>query len=187
MLRHGQTETNEKRLFTGSMDIPLSARGEAALLPLHGTYPPAGAFFTSGMQRAIQTLALLYGNVPHIDIPDLAEYNFGQFEGRSHADLHENEPIYRLWLEQGALDIACPGGETRRHFNERVSRGFAALLSHAWTGRAVLISHGGVLANIMRRFAAGDGDGQPAPAQNAGGWALMLGAENQIVRFEAYP
>lgn len=185
MLRHGVTEANEKRVFTGASDIPLSEGGRAALSPLLGTYPEANAFFTSGMLRARQTLALLYGDVPQVEIPDLAEYRFGDFEGRGHGDLFENEPVYRAWLSQESVDVVCPGGESRRMFDARVARGWRRLVAVPWDGRAVLVSHGGVLGSLMRQFAPG-AQGYTPPF-NVHGWRVWLSGGGDILRHEAFP
>lgn len=185
MLRHGITEANEKRVFTGAMDIPLSPHGKMALKEISGTYPPGALYFTSGMVRAKQTLALLYGDVPAIDMPDLAEYRFGDFEGRGHADLWENEPQYREWVKREDMDIACPGGESYRMFDARVRLGFDVLCAHAWQGLSVLIAHGGVLAAIMRLYAHKGAWSQP-PC-NACGYRLHLGEGSKITGYEAFP
>lgn len=185
MLRHGVTEANERRVFTGGSDIPLSEGGRAKLAPLYGTFPEATLFFTSGMLRARQTLQLLYGDVPEESLPDLSEYLFGEFEGRHYDDLSENEPIFREWMNLTRDDIACPGGESRRMFDERVTRGFVSLLSRDWSGLAVLVSHGGVLAGIMRLFVLSGAWIQPP--DNASGWWLWISEDGKITRYEAFP
>ena len=63
LLRHGITEANEKHLYCGSTDLPLSPAGRAALrrqeMPAPGT-----RFITSGMRRCNETLEALFGTVP---------------------------------------------------------------------------------------------------------------------------
>lgn len=183
MLRHGVTDFNERRVFTGAGDIPLSPKGMERLAAERDKYPPANIFFTSGMLRARQTLQILYGDVPHVDIPALAEYNFGVYEGRSHDDLYENEPVYRKWLAQD-LDIACPGGETRRGFSVRVRGGFEALTAQEWAGLAVLVTHGGVLYEIAAQMGP-ETDGLTHP-DNGAGWLALLAADGTIETLEAF-
>ncbi|MCL1963974.1 MAG: histidine phosphatase family protein [Firmicutes bacterium] len=185
MLRHGATEHNEKRLFTGAQDVPLSAKGRAALAPLRGTYPPASRFFTSGMRRAVETLCLLYGDVPHTDIAELMECRFGAFENRSHDDLYANEPLYRAWA-QGERELVLPGGESRAAFDRRVLEGFRMLAGQPWEGLAVLVSHGGVLRALIALLDLTGGE--PAyPPPNACGWRVRLSDAGQVVDCEAYP
>ena len=63
LIRHGMTEANEKHLYCGSTDLPLSEAGIAALRELHYDIQNA-RFLTSGMRRTEQTLELLFGSVP---------------------------------------------------------------------------------------------------------------------------
>lgn len=185
VLRHGLSVANERRVFSGAEDVPLSVQGIAALRAARERYPAAQRFFTSGMLRARQTLEALYGDVASTEISQLAEYNLGAFEGRSHEDLFEAEPLYRAWLSSDAPDVACPGGESRKAFERRVLRGWGVLMDAAWEGLAVLVSHGGVLATIMRLgvpFGMGF-----SPPDNGSGWRLALSEHGAIERYEAFP
>jgi broad specificity phosphatase PhoE len=184
VLRHGRTETNERHVLTGAMDIPLSPGGAAELAALRGQYPTANRFFTSGMLRARQSLALLYGEVPHSDFPDLGEYRFGCFEGRNHRDLLLEEPIYRNWFARESEDVICPGGESNRMFAERVARGFRAIIAEQWEGLAVLIAHGGVIRQMIRQFAPAAFDQKPPG--NAAGYLLTLGEDGGVLCAERF-
>lgn len=186
MLRHGRTEANERRVFTGATDIGLSAGGAQALAERRHTYPQGVLYFTSGMRRADETLAILYGDVPHTPIPALAEYRFGDFEGRGHDDLFESESVYRLWLDRTSVDVACPGGETRRAFDARVREGWAMLTAQPWNGLAVLVAHGGVLSALMRGLFPQEADAVVSPG-NGAGWIVTLDEEGRAVAQEAFP
>ncbi len=185
LLRHGRTESNQNKTFTGQLDVPLSDGGREELLArrAQGLYPQACLFFSSGMLRARETLALLFGDVPMIDVPDLSEYNFGDMAGRTHADLFAAEPIYRRWLDRASEDIVLPGGESRRQFQERITNGFAEVAAHRWTGCAVLVSHGGVINSILRVLA---GKEEHIPVGNGCGYMLSLTDDGKIARYEAF-
>lgn len=155
LLRHGRTEANERRVFGGSQDIPVSEGGIAELMAMREKYPPATTFFTSGMLRALQTLRVLYGDVPYTPIPALSEYDSGCYQGRTHEELLENEPSYALWLEPEGKNIVCPGGESRAQFEVRVRGGWQQFLDNQWEGLTVMISHGGVMNTIGRCFVPG--------------------------------
>ncbi|HML45589.1 MAG TPA: histidine phosphatase family protein, partial [Clostridia bacterium] len=128
LLRHGKTEANERRLYAGALDWPLSEAGRAELLAYwaEGLYPKAQAFYTSGMLRCEQTLELLYGPQPHQRIGGLSEYRFGAFEGRSYEQLKE-DPAYRAWIGDSAGTVACPGGESKAEFRDRIAKAFESL------------------------------------------------------------
>ena len=62
LLRHGLTEANEKHLYCGSTDLPLSPAGRAALRRLEMP-APGTRFISSGMRRCNETLEALFGAV----------------------------------------------------------------------------------------------------------------------------
>ena len=66
LIRHGLTAGNVQRLFYGSTDLPLLRRDWRRWSSCGNPVPipQAGRFYTSGMRRANQTLAALYGPVP---------------------------------------------------------------------------------------------------------------------------
>lgn len=185
MLRHGLSVNNERRVFSGATDVPLSDGGREALRAMRDQCPQVEVFFTSGMLRARETLQILYGDVPSTTIPALAEYRFGDFEGRGHDELFEKEPVYRLWLSEDVEDVTCPGGETRGEFAERILRGWATLAAQDWQGLAVLVSHGGVIAQLMRRLARFDGN--VGDIRNGCGFRVWIAPDATIPLYEAFP
>lgn len=64
LIRHGQTEGNQKGLFVGRTDMPVSEEGFDELSRLRDTYeyPRVGAVYTSPLRRCIQTAEFLYPN-----------------------------------------------------------------------------------------------------------------------------
>ena len=99
LIRHGNTEANERHLYCGSTDLPLSENGIDALIKLKDKYSSIKnvAFATSGMLRTEQTLEILFGNVPHSRLPAFREVDFGDFEMHSYEELKEL-PAYQKWI-----------------------------------------------------------------------------------------
>ena len=126
LLRHGITEANEKHLYCGSTNLPLSPAGRAALrrqeMPAPGT-----RFITSGMRRCNETLEALFGTVPYEIEPDFREIDFGDFEGKSY-DMLRNDPAYRVWLTGDNEKNVCPHGESGAQAQARAQRALDALL-----------------------------------------------------------
>lgn len=182
IIRHGATEANERRVFAGATDLPLSPAGAQAVLARRERFPQATRFFSSGMLRANQTLQLLYGDVPYMVIPELAEYCFGIFEGRGHADLAENEPLYQQWLDDA--EVACPGGESRNAFEARIATGWATLCAQPWEGLAVLIAHGGVISGIMRTQI--QSEEYPPTPQNVEGYRITFTDDGRVYACEDF-
>ncbi|MCL2202434.1 MAG: histidine phosphatase family protein [Defluviitaleaceae bacterium] len=150
LIRHGKTPANEQKLYCGATDLPLSDAGIIELVELKekGIYPKCADFyFTSGLMRTEQTLDLLYGSVPRVAIPQLAEFNFGSFEMKSYEMLKEQDD-YQAWITDEAGGVSCPGGENRQDFTRRVLQGFE-MLTEKWQGDLFVVCHGGVIVSIM--------------------------------------
>ena len=146
-LRHGRTDANERGLYYGATDLPLSEKGLKELVELKETidYPIAETYLASGLRRARQSLNILYGREPERMIAEFNEFDFGDFEMKSHDELKEN-PEYLRWIDGTAE--TCPGGESMNRFTERILKGFEML--RALESRSiVLVCHGGVIATLM--------------------------------------
>ena len=163
LIRHGMTEANEKHLYCGSTDLPLSKAGIAALRDLHYNIKNA-VFLTSGMKRTNETLRILFGNVPFREEAAFREVDFGVFEMRSYGEL-KDDPAYQAWLAGDNEKNVPPGGESGEAMKARVLPAFGALA--ALPGDTVLVTHGGVIAAIMQATFPGEGKNryqwQPAP------------------------
>lgn len=150
LIRHGKTEANEKHLYCGSTDLPLSANGRAELerkrdaLGLGGKEQTGGAltgaeqinifdslgncrFLTSGMLRTEQTLQILFGNVPFETDARFREMDFGIFEMHSYEEL-KDRPEYQVWITGNNEANICPGGESGVQMRERVLEGLRDLM-----------------------------------------------------------
>lgn len=185
LFRHGLTEANEKRLYAGRTNLPLSAAGREALLApgLSGSLPPLTGFrvFTSGALRCEQTLSLLYGEVPHGTLSAFREMDFGAFEMHSYAEL-KDDPRYIAWITGDNEKNETPGGESGLAMQKRVREAFGALLSRGED--VALFTHGGVIACLMAMLFPAQGknryEWQPAPGH---GYMVVIGPENRYTAF----
>jgi probable phosphoglycerate mutase len=148
LIRHGQTEWSLDGRHTGRTDLPLTARGEddaRALAPLlHGM--TIARVFTSPAVRARATCDLAgCGAAAEIE-PDLAEWDYGAFEGRRSADILADRPGWNIYRD------GCPGGESAAQIAARADRLIArlALLS----GTIALFSHGQFSGALTSRWIA---------------------------------
>ena len=146
LIRHGMTDANARRLYCGRTDLDLCEPGITELIILKNEidYPAGEIYATSGLKRAVSTLRILYGPVLSVSIPELAEYNFGDFEMKSHDEL-QHEKRYADWIDNE--DIRCPNGESRTEFYQRIKTGFNKL--KIISGTVVCVCHGGVIASLM--------------------------------------
>ena len=155
IIRHGMTEANEKRLYCGNTDLPLSEKGRnclAVLKDMH-TYPAAAMYITSSLTRASETLHILYDRKPDLIMEEFNEMDFGKFEMKSYEELMD-EPAYQRWIN-GGRSVVCPRGESREIFENRVMAGLNKLfLLNAES--IVMVCHGGVIVSIMERLFQGE-------------------------------
>ena len=63
LIRHGKTEANEKHLYCGSTDLPLSETGRAELEQLHYDLKNV-RFLSSGVKRTNETMQILFDDMP---------------------------------------------------------------------------------------------------------------------------
>lgn len=165
LIRHGKTEANEKRLYCGSTDLPLSEAGRAELQKLHYCLKNV-RFITSGMKRTNETLQILFGDAPFDTDPRLREVDFGIFEMHSYEELKDT-PAYQAWLTGDNDANALPDGESGVQMRERVLAAFSEIREDT-----CIITHGGVIAAIMEHLFPDENknryEWQPKPGQGYG-------------------
>lgn len=155
LIRHGMTEANEKGLYIGKTDLPLSALGLRDLLNKkeEARYPQATRFYVSPLSRCRQTLEVLYPGSQPIVMDGLAECDFGVWDGRRVEELKDDEQ-FGMWVRGELQDI--PGGERSEDFQDRVMAAFETLVEEAMKNGdddTVVCTHGGVIMMIMAAYA----------------------------------
>lgn len=120
LFRHGLTKGNLNAQYIGQTDLPLTMDSINQLHTLRGKYPypEVDAVFTSPLKRCKDSAAILFPRNNLITIEDFKEYNFGEFEGKTAAELQDNLD-FRDWL-QGDMQASPPYGETNAQFMHRV-------------------------------------------------------------------
>ena len=178
LIRHGRTTANERHLYCGSTDLPLSQEGRAALAAQPRLDVKASRFITSGMRRCDETLAILFGSVPYEVVEDFREIDFGAFEMKSYQEL-KDDPAYQAWLSRDPEVSPPPGGESGVQMTKRVLAAYKAVESREED--TVIVTHGGVIAAIMGRVFPEEGknryEWQPKPGE---GYAITDGRYSAI-------
>jgi probable phosphoglycerate mutase len=146
LVRHGETEWSASGRHTGTTDIPLTERGRAAARDLRQMLTTADidAVLTSPLQRARDTCSLAgMGDTAEV-VDDLREWDYGDYEGRTTADIRAERPGWTVWHD------GCPGGETAADVGVRADRVVARLLTH--DGAAAVFAHGHLLRVLAARW-----------------------------------
>ena len=136
LFRHGETEWSLSGRHTGRTELPLTARGEVAARNL-GDRLRGIAFarvLVSPRQRARQTCALAGLGAAAATEPDLAEWDYGDYEGLRSAEILSTRPDWNLFRD------GCPGGEAPELISRRADRLIARL--RALEGNLALFTHG---------------------------------------------
>ena len=155
LIRHGKTDANIKRLYCGQTDIGLCKEGREELLKHKEkiSYPNGDLYIISGLKRTLETLEVLYGNQCYVSMSLWTEINFGTFEMKSYEELKERLD-YQIWI-QNIDTTPCPMGESKTLFKERIIKGLKQLeelLENGQDKSAVVITHGGVISEIMNHY-----------------------------------
>jgi len=136
LIRHGETAWSLSGQHTSRTDIPLTAQGEVEARQL-GPGLRAISFsrvLTSPRQRARRTCDLAgLAAVAEIE-PDLAEWDYGNYEGKLSAEVLQARPDWNLFRD------GCPNGEVPADVSDRADRLIARL--RALPGNTALFTHG---------------------------------------------
>ena len=145
LIRHGETEWSAAGRHTSYSEPPLTRRGEEQARRLGKLL--GGVAFTavlcSPRQRARRT-AELAGLTVSAVVEDLAEWNYGEYEGATTAEIRLERPGWTLWRD------GCPGGESPEQVQARIDHLLSGVRSLAGQGDVALIGH----AHSMRVVAA---------------------------------
>jgi len=118
MARHAETAWSRTGQLTGLTDLPLTEQGERNARRL-GERLKGLTFakvFTSPLRRAMRTCELAgFGSVAEID-PDLVEWDYGEYDGRTTAEIRAERPDWSLFRD------GCPGGESPQQIAARADR-----------------------------------------------------------------
>ena len=144
LVRHGQTEWSLSGRHTGRTDIPLTSAGEDAARKVAGRLPAIdfAAVWSSPSQRAKSTSALAGFGDARVIKDDLAEWDYGAYEGITTKEILAQRPGWQLFRD------GCPDGETADDVGARADRIISQL--RELNGNVLIFSS----AHFLRVFAA---------------------------------
>ena len=146
LARHGETLWSLTGQHTSFTDLPLTERGERNAVRLGERL--AGLIFakvlTSPMQRATRTCELAgFGDAGEVD-RDLVEWNYGDYEGVTTAEIHATRPDWQLFRD------GCPNGESPEQIGVRADRVIDRV--RAINGNVLIFSSGHFLRVLAARW-----------------------------------
>ena len=143
LIRHGETSWSLSRQHTGRTDIPLTERGreQARMLGPILAQEHFDRVLTSPMSRAIETCRLAGLGDHAEEEPELREWDYGIYEGRTTDEIRDSAPGWSVW------DSPMPEGESIGEIETRARKLVQRLAG--LPGRTALFSH----AHFLRVFA----------------------------------
>jgi broad specificity phosphatase PhoE len=146
LVRHGETAWSLSGQHTGRTDIPLTERGEQQARRLASLLQTVSFahVLTSPLQRARRTCELAgLGAVSRVD-PNLVEWDYGQYDGRTLAEIRTQRPGWTVFRD------GCPGGESPEQVSHRADLVVESL--RGLDGTTVIFSHGHFLRSLGVRW-----------------------------------
>lgn len=165
LIRHGETETNRKGIYTGQLDVPLNERGRAQAAEVGERLRAMGrtpeVCWCGDLKRTVETARLAVPYLePHTD-PGFREINLGILEGHTYAE------AYALWPEmteawyrnRDYTGFRLPGAETNRACYDRSMKAADRILSDSGKDSVILlVAHSTILCLLLSGFLTGSPD-----------------------------
>ena len=153
-IRHGETTWNVDTRIQGHLDIPLNATGrqQAARMALALKDDPITAVYASDLTRAWETAQYL-GRARGLQVnPEagLRERGFGDFEGKTFAEIEALLPEQSLRWRKRDPEFAPAGGESLQALSQRVVEATERLAARHPGELIALVGHGGVMDVLYR-------------------------------------
>ena len=180
LIRHGETASNKEHRYLGRTDEDLSPCGAEKIKreSEENLYPEIDILFTSPMKRCLQTAQLIYPDMTAHIIPEFAEMDFGEFEGKNYQDL-KDDARYQAWIDSNGT-LPFPGGESLKTYIGRCKHGFETMINELYKQKSVslqsitlqkdkykdslavnqytigIVVHGGTIMSLMHAYAWGE-------------------------------
>lgn len=145
LMRHGEPVGG--RRYRGQIDDPLSEKGWAQMQTALGDARPWSAIVSSPLLRCrafAEALAQRHGLPLSLD-PRLMEVGFGEWEGRSAAEIEAASPGSVARFKTDPLNMRPAGAEPLADFHARVADGLAAIVARQAGAHVLLVAHAGVI------------------------------------------
>jgi probable phosphoglycerate mutase len=154
LVRHGATGHSAEMRFSGRNDLALDDVGErqvAALAARAQSFGDVRAIVSSPLRRTRRTADVIGAELglPVVENADLAEVDFGEWEGMTIAEVGASHPD-QLNDWRDSPDTAPPGGESLTALERRVRRGRDAIIAGYPRSTVVVVTHVSPIKALVR-------------------------------------
>ena len=177
LIRHGAVAETNLGHYIGSTDVSLSEKGRQSLKAINEQlgYPYAERIYSSPLHRCTETCSVIYPGRTVQTVGALSECDFGEWEGKTAADLAGNA-AFADWL-QNSDKTPPPGGESGKQFASRVCKGFERIVKELSADNirtAAIVTHGGVIMTILAMFGLPQAESDRWRMDNGYGFAVRV-------------
>jgi len=153
LVRHGITQHNLDRMYTGQTDIPLTELGErqAEAAGKYLATEKIDLIVSSDLQRTRHTALAIarYHHLPVLEDPDLREVHMGSWEGFTAQQIQARNLAEWTTVRADPVHTAPPGGESFLQVHARAKRALERY-QEDYTDKTVLwTTHGGFMGILF--------------------------------------
>lgn len=158
LTRHGETEWNIQHRLQGWKDSPLTSKGinDAIALSQKISGIRFHSIYSSPSKRALNTVKILSGDkeIPIIQDENLREINFGEWEGKTKAEINERfeNEFSSLWESPDLYDHQPHNGESLSNVRRRVEEVLKKIIETNKDGNVLIVTHAVIVATMIAYF-----------------------------------
>ncbi len=153
IVRHGQTEGNQKRIYQGWTDTQLNGNGlrQAERLALRLRKKELDSIYSSPLERAFTTASIVnkYHGLEIKAVQNIKEIHFGEWENMSQRQIEELYPDYMDKGRGGYKNFMAPGGESLDAAYSRINSWIKELIKNKEKGNVLIVSHAGAIRAMV--------------------------------------
>jgi alpha-ribazole phosphatase len=161
LIRHGETEYNSSKKFTGITDVGLNERGKSQAVMLGEALKDEifDHIYSSDLKRCVDTGIHLKCTTDRTLSKELREMNFGRWEGLTYDEIKQKYPDELEKWEADWTDFVISNGESFSIMSKRVIKEFEEIVKkhngHNGDCRIAIISHSGCIRTIFAHYIIG--------------------------------
>lgn len=153
LLRHGELDTGNRKVYVGQANVPLNATGVSRAHSWGKIMQNfnIGKIISSDLKRCAETAQIIAAKLKLTVEMDKSwrEISFGQWDGRSFEEVQQEYPEMVANRHTDFLHMRPPQGENFLDLEERVVRAFETLLTQETDGNLLVVTHAGVMRTLL--------------------------------------
>jgi len=154
LIRHGETDFNRKKRYSGFKDVSLNLKGKRQVGKLHKRLKKevVHKVYASDRSRAIQSARIVFKDRSIESLAGLREIHFGIFEGLTYKEIIKKYPVvYKKWLKD-PFRVKIPGGESLVDFRKRVVGELKNIIAKNKNKTVAVVCHGGPISIFVNHI-----------------------------------